>query len=135
IALPRWVINASLASLALVGVAVSFGLAVAAGLAGESLLKGRVYPGLERGLFLGVIPVAAALFGWWCQRRQLRRGLVIGMAGAALLFSGSVGAWASVALDMYKAPRFLCGLLPADHGQQDIRIGCFGYYQPSLVYY
>jgi hypothetical protein len=38
-------------------------------------------------------------------------------------------------VDVYKATRPLARALPADQLQRDVRVGAFGWFQPSLVFY
>lgn len=40
-----------------------------------------------------------------------------------------------MAVDRYKAARALAGALVAQQTEAEIRIGCYQYYQPSLVFY
>jgi 4-amino-4-deoxy-L-arabinose transferase-like glycosyltransferase len=132
---PGWLMNVSLACLTLVGIAVSAGLAFAGGWLDVPFLRGRQLPGLEAWAFVGIIPVVGAGIGWWCVRQKHRHGLIACMAATAALFVGVLAAGGAVAVDGHKAARPLASLLPPDRNEREIRIGCYGYYQPSLVFY
>lgn len=135
VAPPAWTLHVGLACLALVGAAATIGLLAAGGTLGESVLRGRQLAGLEQWGVLGAIPVAGALLAWWAfhwQRRTLGLGAV---AGTAVFFVGGLAAGGAIALDAHKAPRPLGQLVRAVPNEPDVRVGCFGYYQPSLVFY
>jgi hypothetical protein len=65
----------------------------------------------------------------------LRGPVVAALTLAALVFVGALAAWGGGAVNAYKAPRALVGDIAAHQVEADIRIGCYRYYQPSLVFY
>jgi 4-amino-4-deoxy-L-arabinose transferase-like glycosyltransferase len=133
--LPRWCMHTALACLGLLGFGVGLGLLVAGGSLPVPLVV-RALPGLEKGAVLGIIPFGAALVGWWCLRRSLTTALVTSVAVSAILLTGSLATWGAVAVDRYKAPRPLTEACRTDpSGVGDVRVGCYQYYQPSLVFY
>jgi 4-amino-4-deoxy-L-arabinose transferase-like glycosyltransferase len=132
---PPWVLKLSLASLALVGVAIGLGLVVAGGLIPLPALRARSLSGLEAGACAGLLPVAAAAGAWWCLRRDRRAQLLAVFTMAAVLLIGFLGAWGGAALNGHKAPRGLAEMVHAHQTEPDIRISCYRYYQPSLVFY
>jgi hypothetical protein len=130
-----WLVHAGLACWAMVGIGLSIGLLVAAGTIDVSLLSNWRWPSLQQGAWLGFLPVFGALAAWLCWRRQLRTGVISSVALTAVLFVGALAFWAGPALDAYKAPRFLVETAGARQLYSDVRIGCYEYYQPSLVFY
>src|SRR5262249_29904555 len=95
----------------------------------------RLLPGLERWVFLGAIPILGAFGAAWCLRRQRRTGLIASLALASGLFIGPLAVWGGSTLDAHKAPRQLASAIAAHQVERDIRIACYSYSQPSLVFY
>jgi 4-amino-4-deoxy-L-arabinose transferase-like glycosyltransferase len=125
----------SLANLVVVGVAVGLGLLMVGGSLPAPFLRGRQLPGLERGAPLGLVPVLGAVGAWCCLRGGRRTGFVLSVAVTATVFVGALAAWGAVAVDAFKAPRALITTIPGRSVERDIRVGCYQYYQPSLVFY
>ncbi|HEX5271351.1 MAG TPA: hypothetical protein VFW33_12720, partial [Gemmataceae bacterium] len=72
----------------------------------------------------------------WRLARAGRRGLALGALGsAAVVFLGVVAGWGVVAVDDSKAPRPLMRAMLRDRAEPEIRVGCYDYFQPSLVFY
>jgi len=137
---PAWLLGISLACLALIGVGTALGLGMVGNALGGSLpMRGMRlprFPGLEIWAPLGALPVAAAIGGGWCLRRQQRAGLVASVTIAAVLFLGPLAAWASATFNQYKAPGPLVDASGAFERQRDIRIGAYRLeYLPSLNFY
>jgi 4-amino-4-deoxy-L-arabinose transferase-like glycosyltransferase len=132
---PRWLISLSLGCWALVGVGTSVGLLAASGVIELSLLKGRSLPGLEVGVFLGLLPVLGAGAAWLCWKREATVGMLGALSASAVLFVFSLMTWGAAALDAHKAPRTLVAQADAKQLHREVRIGCYGWYQPSLVFY
>lgn len=134
-AVPAWLIRIGLGCLALLGVGMGAGLAVAAGVGELPALRGHYYPGLLGWAWLGAILVVGAAAGWW-QLRAGRRGGVIGSVAlsgglfAALLLAGGIDA-----LESHKATRTLAQALPDDHESREVRLAAYSWFQPSLVFY
>ena len=61
--------------------------------------------------------------------------MVASLTGMVVLFVGTLAAWGSLRVDEFKAPRPLVQEAGACQTDQDIRIGCYQFYQPSLVFY
>jgi 4-amino-4-deoxy-L-arabinose transferase-like glycosyltransferase len=133
--LPGLVIYGSLAGVALVG--LGFGLAVlgAGGVLNVPALRGRVVPGLETWAFVGLILVGGALLAGWLLREDKKAAAISSLAGAVILFVSTLAAWGSLPVDACKAPRSLVDEAGAGQTEHDIRIGCYQFYQPSLVFY
>lgn len=133
--LPAWVLKVSLACLFVMGTGTVLGFLLAGGAIETSVMRGRSLPGLAIWASLGLAPIAGALLGWWCLSRNNRTGLLVTVSAAALVFVAGLAGGGSVALDHHKAPRQLAKLLPEDHLQHEVRLSCFQYFQPSLVFY
>jgi 4-amino-4-deoxy-L-arabinose transferase-like glycosyltransferase len=132
---PVWMVRASLACLLLIGVGASAGLLIVSGVVEVPFLRGRGLSGLESGAVLGVLPVLGAVVAAWSVRGGRRTAAVGALAAAAVLFVGGLAAWGAVAVDEYKAPRALARALPPWQLDREVRIGCYQYFQPSLVFY
>src|SRR5258708_32895504 len=98
-------------------------------------MHGHPLGGLATWTWLGLVPVAGALAGAWCLRRQARTGLVAGVSAASLLLVGVLAAIAGPAMDREKAPRALVEEAARTANGPELRVGGYRYFQPSLVYY
>jgi 4-amino-4-deoxy-L-arabinose transferase-like glycosyltransferase len=130
-----WAVHAGIASIALCGLLTILVFLVAGGTVRLPILQGWHLPGLSIGSLLGLLPLTGAAAAWWCLSKGRRHGLVVSITASSILFIGSLVAWGSVALDGYKAPRALVQTAHAQQTDQDIRVGCYQYFQPSLVFY
>ncbi len=134
IVVPTWLMPTSLTCLAVAGVGVGVGLL----LAGDALplaLPGRRLPGLERGAWLGCVFLVGAAAGALCLRRGWRVGLIRSVAMSGIVFTAALAFWAVDLVDHFKAPRPLIQAMPRDQLFREVRVGAFGYFQPSLVFY
>jgi 4-amino-4-deoxy-L-arabinose transferase-like glycosyltransferase len=131
---PQWLLHVVLGCLVLTGVGTGIGLMIASGIMDISALRGRKLPGLERWAVLGMVPILGALGAWWCLGRQRRLGVIISVGLAAVGFVGSLAA-GSLGVDAHKAARPLADAIRAHQTEREIRVGCYQYYQPSLVFY
>ncbi len=130
-----WAVRLSLGILALMGIGTATGLLLASGVLPAPFLRGRVLPGLAGWAAVGLLPVLGAIVAWWSARRHYPRGVVFGVTAAAVLFLGTLAAWGSVVVDHYKAPRSLVQAMGESPTQREIRVACYQYFQPSLVFY
>ncbi|HEY7314380.1 MAG TPA: glycosyltransferase family 39 protein [Gemmataceae bacterium] len=134
VTLPGWVMPTSLTCLALTGVGVTVGLLIA----GDALPlapRGRRLPGLEAGAWLGGVFLVGAAAAVWCVRRGRRGGLIGCVTAAGVVFTATIAFWGLGKVDAFKAPRPLARALPEDYLYREVRVGAFGYFQPSLVFY
>ena len=134
VTLPGWVMPTSLICLALAGVGVSVALLIA----GDALPlapRGRRLPGLEAGAWLGGVFLVGAAAAAWCARRGRRGGLIGCVTAAGVVFTAMIAFWGLGKVDAFKAPRPLARALPEDYLYREVRVGAFGYFQPSLVFY
>jgi 4-amino-4-deoxy-L-arabinose transferase-like glycosyltransferase len=132
---PGWAMNLSIACLGLMGLGVTIALLVVGGSIEIPKLQGRQLPGMEAWAILGPLIVLGAVAAWWCVRRQWRPGLVASVATVAVLFIGTLAGYGSLALDVHKAPRLLVQMSDAQQTEREVRVACYQYFQPSLVFY
>jgi 4-amino-4-deoxy-L-arabinose transferase-like glycosyltransferase len=132
---PAWAINISLSGLALLGLAAGLLLLACGGAIEPALLRGRSIPGLAHWAFLGALPVLGALGTWWCSTRENRQGSIVFLTSTAALFIGALIGAGSATVDAQKAPRALVQESGARQTEREIRVGCYQYFQPSLVFY
>ena len=131
---PAWV-PWCLSGWALAGIGLALGLLAAGGVFDLAWLRGRSLPGLKPLAALGLVLVVGAAAGWLCQRRHAMGGTLAALAGSAALFTGGLAFWGGPALDGHKAPRALVEAAAAEQHERDVRVGCYQWYQPSLVFY
>jgi 4-amino-4-deoxy-L-arabinose transferase-like glycosyltransferase len=133
--IPRWVFNVCLAILATGGLALSLGVLVVSGTWSLPRVQVDRLPALGPWAGLGVLPVAGAALAWWLVRRENRLSALVGLTTAGVAFCGLLAVPAEISLDRYKAPRELIREAGAQDVYQDVRIACYQYFQPSLVFY
>ncbi len=133
--LPRWIMPAGVTGLAFVGAVTVIGLMIAGGSIPMPFGKMRLFPGVERRAFLGAIPLFGTIAGYWFLRRNQRSALVGTIAVTSVLFVAGNAAFPSVTFDAYKAPKALVESAQACRPQDEIRLGSFEWFQPSVVFY
>ena len=133
--IPDWVMHASLVGIGVVGLGASFGLLVGSGTMPVHWLRGREMPGLQSWALVGLIPLVGMTLAFWFLRGGRRTGVVASLSTAAVVFVGALAAWGTIHVDAFKAPRSLVAEAGACQTDRDIRIGCYQFYQPSLVFY
>ena len=52
-----------------------------------------------------------------------------------MTFTAGLAGVGGSAVEAFKAPKTLAGILPADQTKREVRIASFEYFQPSLVFY
>ncbi len=132
---PAWIMHVSFGGLALVGLAVAVGLLLAGGIVDLLVLRGRKLPGMEIWAGMAVVPLLGSALAWRLALGNHRRQTVACLLITAVLFIGPLAAWGSIQVDAFKAPRPLVLDGHTCQTDRDIRIGCYQFYQPSLVYY
>jgi 4-amino-4-deoxy-L-arabinose transferase-like glycosyltransferase len=133
--LNAWLVRASLACLALLGVAAIVGLAAAGGLVDVPALRNRTVPGAAAWAWTGTLLVAGAVLAAWWHERGARGRVIAAVAGSGVLFALPLLGWGIEAVDRLKAPRQLVQALPADHAGREVRLAAWDWFQPSLVFY
>ena len=101
------------------------GALVAGGTIDVARLHGKQLPGIGHWAVLGVVPILGAVAVCWCIRRQVRTGAITALALVGVLLLGTMAAYGNVALDAFKAPRYLVAASGAGNTTHEIRIGCF----------
>jgi 4-amino-4-deoxy-L-arabinose transferase-like glycosyltransferase len=130
---PAWTVGLALGILAVAGVGLG-AICLASGL--ELLaVGGKPLPDLSAWVWLGLAPLVGALAAAWCGLRQRRTASVASVAIAAVLFVAGLALAGSSLLEDYKAPRVLVERAQACQSDRDIRVACYDWYQPSLVFY
>jgi 4-amino-4-deoxy-L-arabinose transferase-like glycosyltransferase len=135
LAVPAWLLCVGLGCTALVGVVAVLGLLIAGGTIPLAALKQRHFDGLAAWALIGSFPIVGATSGWWLFEKQRRTAAVSLLSASAILFAVGLSAAIANALDAYKAPRPLAQAVLAAIPEPEVRVGCFEYYQPSLVFY
>ncbi len=133
--LPGLLWAAALAGLVVLGLAMGLGALVAAGRITLPVALPRRFSGAETWVGIGAIPVITAIAAGWFLRARARSAVVVTATLGAVLFVGSLAAWGASVVDREKAPRPLVQMLRAAQAADDVRVGCYDYFQPSLVFY
>jgi 4-amino-4-deoxy-L-arabinose transferase-like glycosyltransferase len=135
IAPASWLTVGGLALWALLGLVTTAGLLIASGAVEVGLPPGHRFAGLERCAWVGLLPVAGAGAAWLCLRRHARQGALVCLGMTAVAFTASLMAWGAPALDDHKAARALVAAAGARRSDIEVHVGCYQWYQPSLVFY
>ena len=131
---PAWMLHAAPVCLALIGLGLILALPMI-GVESSGFGRGRVFPGVGKWAFLGIVPLIGAIVSWRYLRREQRTGVISGFVGSAALFLALLASGGASALESYKAPRELVHEIPIDLTSNEVRIGAYQYFQPSLVFY
>jgi 4-amino-4-deoxy-L-arabinose transferase-like glycosyltransferase len=121
--------------LALAGVGLAVALLALGGVISIRSLHDRVLADLAPLAILGLVPVLGSILALISLQREQRTGVVICLSATGALLLASISSWASVTVDAHKAPRPLVEAVKPDWAGADVRIACYDYYQPSLVFY
>src|SRR5438552_3929697 len=111
------------------------GLRAAGGSIDVAGLHDRQLPGLAVWAVIGLFPMLGAGLGRWSLRRRGRCSFVGAVTAVAAVFIGTLAAFGGVALDQHKAPRLLVRWSGARQTDREVRVACYQYFQPSLVFY
>ncbi len=131
----RGLLGGSLAVFALFGFGLTVALLLIGGVRPLGLLKAPSLPGLAIWAVAGVLLMAGAGVAWWLVRRQNRGPALVALSAAAIVCVGLVAAGGTMAVDQAKAPRALVRAILQEQSEPDIRLACYNYFQPSLVFY
>jgi 4-amino-4-deoxy-L-arabinose transferase-like glycosyltransferase len=131
---PNWAIYSGFSGIGLIGLTAGMGMLLAGGIFG-GISPIRRLPGLEAWAVAGLIPVAGALMAAWLMRLGRRAEVILSLTVTSILFVALLAAWGTVQVDAFKAPRSLVTEAGARQTDRDIRIACYRFYQPSLVFY
>jgi hypothetical protein len=126
---------ASTVWVAIIGLAIAFGLLVAGGEIALPIKGLRVIPSLAKFAPFGLIFVLAALGMAYFLRRSDRGGVLASLTAATIVFIGLTAAYPVVAWDDVKAPKHLVRESGAFDLDRDIRIASLDYTTPSVTFY
>jgi 4-amino-4-deoxy-L-arabinose transferase-like glycosyltransferase len=135
VVVPAWVMSVCLGFLGVSGLAVATSALVIGGAWSPPTLRIHQLPALSPWAMLGAVPLVGAGLVWWLVKRQNRPAGVIAFTAGAMAFTGLLPVAADVGLDRYKAPRGLITEAGARDIHDDVRVACYQYFQPSLVFY
>ncbi|HJZ89294.1 MAG TPA: hypothetical protein VKE40_00380, partial [Gemmataceae bacterium] len=134
---PRWVMGIAVGGLAITGIVFFVGLLFVAGkIPSPIAVKGfHALPALADYAPLGAIPAfASVLFGWLISQARRDEALTAFAVGA-VAFLALLAALPTVAMDEYKAPKYLAEVVGLRQTDKDIRIAAIGWYRHSTVFY
>jgi 4-amino-4-deoxy-L-arabinose transferase-like glycosyltransferase len=129
-----WRLSLSLACLAMIGIGLGAALICVSGRLPVLPARWRI-AGLDECIGIALIPVAGAVSAWCFWRREQRTACIVCLNGCAILFMIGLFALGAIALDGNKGPRALVTASGARQTDHDVRVGCYEYFQPSLVFY
>lgn len=132
---PVWCTGISLTCLGLAGLGIAFGLSIAGGVVAIPGVQMTAMPGLRAWAMVGLIPILGAITLLWCFLHERRRLAIGTLSIVAVSLSALLLGPAAVALDEYKAPRALVHLAKTLQVDEEVRVGTWEYFQPSLVFY
>jgi hypothetical protein len=125
----------ALLCVAIAGVATTATLLIGGGAIHLSLLRGHVYPEVSKLAGLGGILVAGAVLAGWALQRQARGTTTAIVAGTTVAFVASMIALVPQAFNDVKGGRAIADTLPRGQLTREVRLGTYGWMQPSLVFY
>jgi hypothetical protein len=111
------------------------GLAAAGGAVAVPVANFHPFDGMARWAVLGLIPVGGAAAAAVLLRRENRTGFIASLSAAGVVFIAALAALPAVTLAEARAPKHLVEAAGADRPSEEVRHGCYAYYQPSLVFY
>ncbi len=135
LALPAWYLTCAVVGLAMVGVGLGAGLAIASGVGELASLRNRFLPQLWPFVPLAAAPILAAGMLAYAMRTSRRPLFVRTLLIAALALFAPLAAYATAALNGAKAPASL-GQTPAARADVDRRIVAYEMgHLPSINFY
>lgn len=135
LSVPRWLVRLVVFVWGIIGMGVSLGLAVAAGVVPLSVLEGRTIPDLAWLIWLGVVPVLGALAAWWAWRKDNRWRVMLSVITSGLAFVALGAALGPVLVHRAKIAHRLAEVMDKTQSDMEIRVACYGWFQPSIVFY
>jgi hypothetical protein len=93
------------------------------------------FKGIRELAWLGLVPLFGSIAALFFLTRGQRMAVVASIAAMALAMVWTMASWAGAVVDGNKAPRPLAQIVIESSGDEEIRVGCYDYYQPSLVFY
>lgn len=118
-----------------VGLAVTTGLVIASGQWTGLSLVDRVFPELIALAPLGLVLSASGVIAGVASLCGNRWTAVVCLATAAVVALAGLAAWGPEIVARHRAPLPLARAMLEHQMEREVEIACFGYYQPSLVWY
>nr|BAL56404.1 hypothetical conserved protein [uncultured Planctomycetota bacterium] len=131
----RWVMGTGMAVWAFVGAGVSLGLMFASGTLPLPVLQGHTVPGLAWLVWLGVIPIVGAVGAAYAWRKDKRLGVLVSLVSSGLVFVALGAAIGPVLVHPAKVAHRLGQTIRQSQTEPEIRVACYGWFQPSIVFY
>jgi 4-amino-4-deoxy-L-arabinose transferase-like glycosyltransferase len=137
LAVRPWLITLAAIGGVIVGLTVLTGLMLMSGMIPlpKSDPNFRPLPALGVYAWLGLIPLIAGLLFGWFGRMGRRDTALVAYAAGAVAFLGALGGGATAAMDEYKVPKYAAVEVGLRQTDREIRIGAFGWFRESLVFY
>jgi 4-amino-4-deoxy-L-arabinose transferase-like glycosyltransferase len=132
---PSWVLACSLSGWTMLGAGTIFGILVASGAVEIGPPIRHHFAGLESCAWFGLVPLAASVVAGLCVWHRRLAAALVNLGLAAVLFAALLMAQGAPALDNHKAPRALVAAADAHRTDCDLQIGCYDWFEPSLVFY
>ncbi|WP_020474127.1 ArnT family glycosyltransferase [Zavarzinella formosa] len=134
-AIPRWMMPAGIAGLALVGSVIAGGLLIAGGEVHLPMKDFNPFPGLGSLAWIGGIPLATAIVCGLRLRQGDRTKMLGVFSSGAVACVACMGAFIPLAFEEQKIPKYFALNLGLKQTDQDVRIGTVNWYRHSLVFY
>jgi 4-amino-4-deoxy-L-arabinose transferase-like glycosyltransferase len=127
-------IGVCLGCLGVVGLVIGGGFSLISGTVAAPGLAGKELPALAALAWLGLLPIAAVIPAWIWMRQ--RRRTVIGLVAlSSVALVGLLAGLGPRAVHPYHLSPHLAGRLEAHQQSREVQIGCYRFFQPSLVFY
>jgi 4-amino-4-deoxy-L-arabinose transferase-like glycosyltransferase len=136
--LDRGGMTVGLSAWAGIGLLWTAGILIAAGVIPVAVLEGRTLPRLGTLAPLGLLLVGGGVAGTLLLLRERLVGrwpVVAGLAASAVAALAPLAAWGPGRVASYRAPYPLAQAMLQFQQEPEVAIGCYGFYQPSLVWY
>jgi 4-amino-4-deoxy-L-arabinose transferase-like glycosyltransferase len=137
IALPKWLLIATVLGALSIGIILAIGLLLASGTIPLPIEDPRFHPMPALGQYavLGAIPLlAAAVFGWLVRKNRRDEALTAYGIGA-VIFLAIVAAFPTVTMNEYKVPKHFAEEVGLRQTDRDIRIAGCRWLRHSMVFY
>ena len=131
----KWWMYGSVLCFGGIGLITCISFAIAGGLIPLPNVKMTYFPGIERWLWIGLIPMAGAGAAWVYLRRDQKNRLVGSLAMSAVAFLALLASFPVAQFDHFKAPQELVAQAGLAEPNRDIRLYTLQWFQPSIVYY
>lgn len=132
---PRAWMQLVLMSLVMTGLGIALGVMVVSGTVTLPRPRTPLFPDLAPWAALGSVPVIAAGLGWWLLREQRRTQWLVALLLCAVGLWSPLAAWASAALNPYKAAHPLVVANLADESEEMLIGGYQVEHLASLHFY